>query len=54
MQRKSHHRTLPDVPYTNAGGNVGTNGGDAVTGMVGNEDLGENAVVGGSSVSYHK
>jgi hypothetical protein len=47
-------RTLPDTPYTNAGGNVGTNGGDAVTGMVGNEDLGENAVVGGTSVSYHK
>jgi hypothetical protein len=60
LKTKHHHhaqkksRTLPDTPYTNAGGNVGTNGGDAVTGMVGNEDLGENAVVGGEPVSYHK
>ena len=54
--RRSHvqHRTLPDVPYTNAGGNVGTNGGDAVEGMIGNEDLGSSSTVGGSSVNYRR
>jgi len=47
-------QTLPDTPYTNAGGNVGTNGGHAVEGMVGNEDLGEDARIGGDPVHYAK
>jgi len=47
-------RTLPDTPYTNAGGNVATNGGDKVEGMVGNEDLGETARVGADTVHYKK
>lgn len=53
---KHHHhaqtRTLPDTPYTNAGGNVGTNEGHSVTGMAGNEDLGEGAKVGGSNINF--
>ena len=47
-------QTLPDTPYTEAGGNHGTNGGHAVEGMVGNEDLGEDARVGGDPVHYNK
>lgn len=47
-------QTLPDEPYTNPGGNVGTNGGHAVEGMVGNEDLGEDARVGADAVHYAK
>merc|ERR1711865_817482 len=56
-KKHQHHaqtRTLPDTPYTNAGGNVGTHGGDAVEGMVGNEDLGEHSRIGGDNVSYKK
>jgi len=34
-------QTLPDEPYTSPGGNVATIDGVTVTGMVGNEDLGE-------------
>ena len=45
-------QTLPDEPYTTEGGNVATVGTDSVTGMVGNEDLGETAVVGAHTVSY--
>lgn len=59
MLKKHHHkhhhaqtRTLPDAPYTNQGGNVGTYDGHSVTGMVGNEDLGEGVKVGGSAVNF--
>lgn len=45
-------RTLPDEPYTTAGGNVGVNGADSVTGMVGDEDLGEDIRVGPDNVHF--
>jgi hypothetical protein len=57
--KKHHHhhhhaqtRTLPDTPYTNVNGNHGTNGGHAVDGMVGNEDLSEDTKVGGDAVHF--
>ena len=58
--RKKHHhnhhhaqkRTLPDAPWTNPNGNHVTNGGHAVEGMVGGEDLGEGVKVGGSAVNF--
>merc|ERR1711934_1327722 len=54
--RQNHvqHRTLPDTPYTNAGGNKATYQGDIVEGMVGNEDLGEDARVGADHVHYRR
>lgn len=54
VRKLAQHQTLPDTPYTNAGGNVATNGGDQVTGMVGNEDLGETSRVGADTVHYNK
>ena len=54
VQHRTHHRTLPDTPYTNAGGNKATFQGDAVEGMVGNEDLGEDARVGADNVHYRR
>ena len=45
-------QTLPDEPYTLPNGNVATVGSDSVTGMVGNEDLGETSVVGAHTVNY--
>ena len=53
--RRHHHaqtKTLPDEPYTTQGGNVAKNGDDDVTGMVGDEDLGEDIRVGPDNIHY--
>lgn len=54
VKAHAQQRTLPDEPYTTEGGNKAINGGDAVEGMVGNEDLGETARVGADTVHYKK
>lgn len=53
--RRHHHaqtKTLPDEPYTLKDGNVAKNGDDDVTGMVGDEDLGEDIRVGPDNIHY--
>ena len=50
-QHRAQHRTLPDTPRN---GNKATFQGDDVEGMVGNEDLGEDARVGADNVHYRK
>ena len=44
--------TLPDHPWTLEGGNVAKHEGDAVTGMVGNEDLGEKMRIGKHNINF--
>ena len=46
--------TLPDHPYTLKDGNKVKNGGDAVEGMVGTEDLGEKIRIGKHNVNYQR
>jgi hypothetical protein len=47
----AQHRTLPDTPRD---GVKATFQGDQVEGMVGNEDLGEDARVGADNVHYRR